>query len=152
MRHWHLSRIFQSRKMNHLNHMCFLQKIIIFLWNNIWAKPYCPWMKFIKCIKCNYLSNVMYGWKLLRILERTMWFKLYFTHLIWIYLKFCQNRRYKWKHTYFYKNWSIFSKLTVWAKPYCPWLIFFFQVLLDILGNATQFEPHVLLIKLVKFL
>ena len=45
--------------------------------------------------------------KLLRILERTMWLKLYLTHLIWIYLKFCQNRRYKSKHMYFYKNWSI---------------------------------------------
>ena len=29
---------------------------------------------------------------------------------------------------------------------------FLFQILLDILGNATQFEPHVLLIKLVEFL
>ena len=27
---WHLSGIFQSRKMNHLIHKCFLQKMIIF--------------------------------------------------------------------------------------------------------------------------
>ena len=27
VRDWHLPGIFQSRKMNHLNHMCFLQKI-----------------------------------------------------------------------------------------------------------------------------
>ena len=60
-------------------------------------------------------------------LQRTTWFKLYFTHLIWIYLKFCQNRRYKWKHMYFYKNWSIFSKWTIRVKPYCLWLNFFFR-------------------------
>ena len=29
---------------------------------------------------------------------------------------------------------------------------FFFQILLDILGNAMQFEPDALLIELVKFL
>ena len=59
---------------------------------------------------------------LLKILERTTWFKSYFTHLIWIYSKLCQNRMYKWKHMYFYKNWSFFSKWTIWVKPYCPWL------------------------------
>ena len=30
VRDWHLPRTFQSKKMNHLNHMCFLQKMIIF--------------------------------------------------------------------------------------------------------------------------
>ena len=94
-------------------------------------------------------NKIAFVRKLLRILEQTMWFKLYFTHLIWIYLKFCQNRRYKWKHMYFYKNLSIFSKCTIWVNPYCPWLC---QILLDILGNATQFEPDVLSIKLVEFL
>ena len=96
-------------------------------------------------------NKIAFERKLLRILERLMWFKLYFTHLIWIYLKFCQNRRYKWKHTYFYKSWSFFSKWTVWIKPYCLGLNFF-QILLDILENATQSEPHVFLIKLVEFL
>ena len=69
-------------------------------------------------------NKIAFVRKLLRILEQTMWFKLYFTHLIWIYLKFCQNRRYKWKHMYFYKNLSIFSKCTIWVNPYCPWLNF----------------------------
>ena len=95
----------------------------------------------------NRKNKIAFEGKLLRILEWTMWFKLYFTYLIWIYLKFCQNRRYKWKHMHFHKNWSFFSKWTIWVKLYCPWLKFI-QILLDILANPTQFEPHVLLIKL----
>ena len=89
-------------------------------------------------------NKIAFEGKLLRILQWTMWFKLYFTHLIWIYVKFCQNRRYKWKHMHFYKNWSFFS---IWVKLYCLWLKFI-QILLYILPNPTQFEQHVLLIKL----
>ena len=88
--------------------------------------------------------------KLLRILERTMWFKLYFTRLIWIYLKFCQNRRCKWNHMHFYENWSIFSKWTIWVKPYCP-LLEFFSDFAKYFGKCNA-VPHVLLIKLVNFL
>ena len=69
-------------------------------------------------------NKITFVRKLLKILEMTTWFKSYFTHLIWIYLKFCQNRMYKWKNMHFYKNWSIFSKWTIWVKPYCPWLNF----------------------------
>ena len=101
-----------------------------FLWNNIWAKPYYRWIKFIKYIKKKTKKKQNSFWierKLLRILERTMWLKLYFTHLIWIYLKFCQNRNYKWKHAHFCKNWSMFSKWTIWVKPYSPWLNFCFR-------------------------
>ena len=55
-RDWHLSRIFQSRKIienkmkiqRNLNHMCFWQKLIIFLKKKIWVSPYCPWLKFIQ--------------------------------------------------------------------------------------------------------
>ena len=96
-------------------------------------------------------NKIAFVRKLLRILEKTMWFKLYFTHLIWIYLKFCQNRSYKRKHAHFYKNWSMFSKWKSGLNHIVrDWI--FFQILLNILGNATQFEPHVLLIKLVEFL
>ena len=101
----------------------FYKKLIIFLWSNIWAKPYCPWMKFIKYIlKKTKKKQNSFCKKAIENPWKDNWFKLYFTHLIWIYLKFCQNRMYKWKHMYFYKNWSFFSKWTIWVKPYCPWL------------------------------
>ena len=61
-------------------------------------------------------NKIAFVKKILRILEMTMWFKLHFTCFIWIYLKVCQNRRYKWK---------LKNQWTIWVKPYCPWLNFF---------------------------
>ena len=108
--------------------ICAFYKKWLFFYETIYG-PYriVPEWSLSNILKKQRKNKIAFVRKLLRILEQTMWFKLYFTHLIWIYLKFCQNRRYKWKHMYFYKNWSIFSKWTIRVKPYCLWLNFFFR-------------------------
>ena len=111
--------------MNHLNHMCFLQKMIIFMKQYMGHTVLSLNEVYQINLKKQTKNKIAFVRKLLKIFERTTWFKLYFTHLIWIYFKFCQNRMYKWKHMYFYKSWSVFSKWTIWVKPYCPWLNFF---------------------------
>ena len=47
----------------------------------IWISPYCPWLKFFKNISSS--KKRTFGGNLCKILEGTIWFKLYFI-LIWV--------------------------------------------------------------------
>ena len=66
-------------------------------------------------------------------------------------LKICQKKVLMETYVFFIKTDQFFLNVQSGSNRIArDWI--FFQILQDILGNATQFEPHVFLIKLVKFL